>query len=281
MMDSAVLSAPLLVRGASCLGPWGGELCPPYPDPPVPAPPLEPVPKFVESSFNPLISFAVRGALSVTGEPPAADTGMVLASSFGDTVTADTASRRLAAGRPVNPLLFYQSIPNSILGHLGCELAMTGPIICFSAASRLLSEGLAVAESVLAEGAGQVLLIGIDLVPNDRIRAVYEARTACQSGIEPLPAGDIVAALVVQRLAGRLPGLRLMDEPWPVEESRFPQPCRGFGPAGALSGFVELCQTFADLRRGRSASTTLVHDTDAVGQHHTVYRASMSKRGLP
>jgi hypothetical protein len=274
-MESAVLSAPLLIRGASCLGPWGGQLCPPYPDPPAPAPVPEPVPKFVESNFSPLISFAVRGALSVVGEPPAADTGMVLTSSFGDTETADTASRRLAAGRPVNPMLFYQSIPNSILGYLGCEFAMTGPIICFSADRRLLSEGLAVAESILAEdAAGQVLVIGIDLVPNDRIRAVHKARTACRGGIEPLPAGDIVAAVVVQRPAGRLPGLRLVDEPWPSGESRRPRPGRGLDPAGALSGFVELCQTFADLRRGRSASPALVHDVDTAGRHHTVYRAS-------
>lgn len=275
MMTNAVLAAPLLIRGASCLGPWGAQLCPPYQDPPAPAPVLEPVPRFVESDFNPLISFAVRGALAVAGEPPAADTAMVLVSAFGDTQTADAASRLLAAGRPLNPLLFYQSIPNSILGYLGAEFAMTGPIVCFAAGRRLLSEGLAVAEPLLAENAArQVLLIGIDLVPNDRIRAVHGARAARRGRIEPLPAGDIVAAVLVRRPADGLPGVRLVEEPRPPEPG--PGPDLGFGSAGALSGFVGLCQAFADLRRGRSAAPALVHDVDAAGQHHTVYRAHLT-----
>ena len=222
MMASAVLSAPLLIRGASCLGPWGGQLCPPYPDPPAPSPAPEPLPGFVESDFNPLISFAVRGALAAAGEPPAPDTGMVLVTSFGDTETADAASRRLAAGRPASPLLFYQSIPNSILGHLGREFGMTGPITCVSAGSRLLSEGLTLAESLLDEGAaGDVLLVGVDLAPNERVRAVHEARRACRGGIE-LHAGDIVAAVVVQQPAAGRVGLRLVGEPRPPERVPLP-----------------------------------------------------------
>ena len=273
MMASAVLSAPLLIRGASCLGPWGGQLCPPYPDPPAPSPAPEPLPGFVESDFNPLISFAVRGALAAAGEPPAPDTGMVLVTSFGDTETADAASRRLAAGRPASPLLFYQSIPNSILGHLGREFGMTGPITCVSAGSRLLSEGLTLAESLLDEGAaGDVLLVGVDLAPNERVRAVHEARRACRGGIE-LHAGDIVAAVVVQQPAAGRVGLRLVGEPRPPDASRCRQQSQSLGPAGALAGFVELCQAFADLRRGRGPSPAVVHDIDAAGGHHTAYRA--------
>ncbi|MGI3204281.1 hypothetical protein ACRJ4W_51280 [Streptomyces sp. GLT-R25] len=86
--------------------------------------PLPRLPGFVESAFSPLAYEAARLCLA---EQPGdgARTAVALASTAGDTTTADLASRRMVSGRVHNPLLFMQATPNSVLGCLSREFGIT------------------------------------------------------------------------------------------------------------------------------------------------------------
>jgi acyl-coenzyme A synthetase/AMP-(fatty) acid ligase len=252
-------SRPLLVTGAGCVGPWGGDLAALLA--PQEAPPrLAPVPSFIESAFGPLVSHAVSQA--VGGDLAEPRTAFVLASTFGDTATADLASRKLVAGLPLNALLFYQSIPNSILGHLAQQYGFVGPLTCLAARERLLTRCLAQAELILEdEAADRVVVVAVELAPDERIQDI-EARSP---GRVPRVGGDMAAALVVRRdpaPAGEAgfwiaPAGRAPADPTYDEVSTAP-----LGPRGALGAMIDLCAAFARWRRGMPAECALVDDAD-------------------
>jgi hypothetical protein len=141
-----------------------------------------PVPGFAESAFGPLVLAVARRCLTAAyGVPPARlgpRTGVVLASVLGDTTTADTASRQLAAGRTPSALLFYQSVPNAILGVVSREFGITGPMTCVSGLSDVVVDALATAELMLEPGGRpvrQVLVMTVELAPNPRTGEVHAA----------------------------------------------------------------------------------------------------------
>lgn len=191
---------------------------------------LPKVPGFVESSFSPLIRAVVARCLD--GEPlgdDGATTALVLATTFGDATTSDLGSRLLTSGQVANPLLFYQSVPTTILGVIARDFGITGPTMCFSARSDLRGEALDLVDVLLAdEGVDQVLLVAADLGADARARRVAEELAARNVPL-PLTTSDTAVAFLIRR--GETP----RDQTPSGLVAADPRP-----EFGALSGLVEL-----------------------------------------
>ncbi|MBE1501818.1 hypothetical protein H4696_008918 [Amycolatopsis lexingtonensis] len=190
---------------------------------------LPKVPGFVESSFSPLVRAVVAQCLAgVTGGEPlgaeGARTALVLATTFGDAATADLGSKLLAAGQVANPLLFYQSVPTTILGVVARDFGITGPTMCFSARHDLRGEALDLVDLLLADGeVDQVLLVGADLGADARARRVAEELAPL-----PLAQADTAVAFLFRR------GGQLSETAHSIVDG-------GKRPEfGALAGLVEL-----------------------------------------
>ena len=119
---------------------------------------LPPVPGFVVSSFSPLAAHLAELCLvQYFGSPPAdpvrgRQTAVVLASTTGDIATAVEVARAVDRGRPVSPLLFYQSNPNAVAGHIATRWGLEGPVTCTIPARRGLADAMDSA-ALLIEGA--------------------------------------------------------------------------------------------------------------------------------
>jgi 3-oxoacyl-(acyl-carrier-protein) synthase len=123
------------------------------------------VPGFVVSSFGPMIAaVAERCLCSRYGAPPAdqargARTAIVIVSAHGDIATAATITANVDAGRRLEPLLFFQSVPNSAAGHVAARWGLCGPVVCVSPAGDAADEGRAVAGLLIADGDADEALI--------------------------------------------------------------------------------------------------------------------------
>jgi hypothetical protein len=189
------------VLAAACRTPWGGAAAGLPGAAPVELPRVV---GFVTSRFSPLVHAVATECL---GAPGTAEdligaagprTGIVLATMFGDTVTLDTATRRLTEGQVHSPLLFFQSVTTSILGHLGKTYGITGPVECLSVARDGAAEALFAADLMLEQDdVDQVLLIGLELAVNER--ATWVLRRTAGGGLDPLPDGDCGVALLLAR----------------------------------------------------------------------------------
>ena len=136
---------------------------------------------FVVSDFNPLVAETAERCLRAHyGTAPAdplrgATTGVVLASVRGDVMTVDAVHGALRDGRRVPPLLFFQSNPNAVVGHVTARWGLSGPVVCTSPVGDPVADGLAVAALLIEDGAAtEVLVIAADLAldENDRAHAV-------------------------------------------------------------------------------------------------------------
>lgn len=123
---------------------------------------------FILSSFSPLAALAAERCLRErpTRSPPAERTAILLASHSGDRTTALVLAEAVAAGRPVPPLLFFQSNPNAVLGHIAARWHLTGPVTAISRPARsvgLTHEVLTEAALLLLDGdADEVLVIAVE-----------------------------------------------------------------------------------------------------------------------
>ncbi|WP_405568205.1 hypothetical protein OG418_25055 [Streptomyces phaeochromogenes] len=163
--------------------------------------PLPRLPGFVESAFSPLAYEAARQCLA---ERPGdrSRTAVALASTAGDTTTADLASRRMVSGRVHNPLLFMQATPNSVLGYLSREFGITGQMFSLSTLDDPLTELLSMADLLLEDPElDRVLAVGVELGGGERLAAVYE-ELADGHG-HPVPALPADAGLAAAVLLGR------------------------------------------------------------------------------
>jgi 3-oxoacyl-(acyl-carrier-protein) synthase len=125
---------------------------------------------FVMSNFSPLVAVVAERCLRAHyGTAPAdpvrgATTGVVLASVRGDVTTVDTVAGALRDGRRVPPLLFFQSNPNAVVGHVTSRWGLAGPVVCTSPLGDPLADGLAVAALLIEDDAAtEVLVIAADL----------------------------------------------------------------------------------------------------------------------
>ncbi|HTJ66812.1 MAG TPA: hypothetical protein VL551_04720 [Actinospica sp.] len=121
------------------------------------APPA--LPGFVASDFAPSISDVADRVLS--GGQASARTGLVLASSGGDLATAVATAEAVDAGKAPGALLFFQSVPNAVLGHIAKRWSLTGPVICLSPDSREQGEveARSVARLLLRAGEADMVLM--------------------------------------------------------------------------------------------------------------------------
>ncbi|WP_219823953.1 hypothetical protein V5P93_004533 [Actinokineospora auranticolor] len=141
---------------------------------------------FVLSAFNPLVvEVAERCLRAHFGPPPAGRDGdrtaIVLASVRGDVTTADAVAAAVAAGTRVPPLLFFQSNPNAVLGHVAARWGLAGPVVCASPATEPGTDALACADLLFAAGeADRALVIVADLATGrgDNDQAVARLVTA-------------------------------------------------------------------------------------------------------
>ncbi|MER5355990.1 hypothetical protein ABT093_37430 [Kitasatospora sp. NPDC002551] len=133
--------------------------------------PLPPLPGFAASSFNPLVAETAERCLRARhGTAPAPGrTALLLASASGDRATARAIEEAAAdPGRRMPPLLFFQSNPNAVLGHIAARWGLTGPVVAISPAQapppgRVPQDALDLAELLLADGdAEQVLVIAAE-----------------------------------------------------------------------------------------------------------------------
>ncbi|MGK5693433.1 ketosynthase [Streptomyces sp. URMC 128] len=188
------LSAPALVVGAAAIPRSVGEDGPPT------------VPGFIESRFNPLVRAVVDRCLADAAparpERFADRTAVLLLTLFGDSTTTDLAGRRLQEGRAHNPLLFYQSVPTSILGFVSREHGLRGALTCLSVDAASMPEAFETAELMLAdEEVDQLLIVGVELVATQRAAAV---RRHLPPADRTPPEHDAAAALLMRR-AGQDP----------------------------------------------------------------------------
>ena len=129
---------------------------------------VTPVPGFILSSFQPLVAeVAGRCLRDRPVAEPAPLTGLLLASARGDTVTRAVVAAALAEGRPVSPLLFYQSNPNAVAGHVAARWGLAGPVVCTAplggSAEAVLADALGCAALLIEDGdAEQVLVVAAD-----------------------------------------------------------------------------------------------------------------------
>ncbi|MFC5718949.1 hypothetical protein ACFP1Z_01980 [Streptomyces gamaensis] len=132
---------------------------------------LPDIPGFVLSVFSPLVNEAARRCLADprVGEVAGPRTALLLGSVYGDSTTSDTASRNLVAGDVRNPLLFYQSVPTTVLGNIARDHGITGPTISLSATGDPRHELRETAELLfLTDEVDAALLITVELAANPR-----------------------------------------------------------------------------------------------------------------
>ncbi|WP_344865627.1 ketosynthase [Amycolatopsis ultiminotia] len=207
---TALFDVPRVIAATACVTPW------PQRDPDRPGaadPELPPIKGFVLSRFSPIVRRAVVGCL---GEPGAdligADgpaTAIVLGTLSGDPTTLDTSTRRLIAGQVHSPLLFFQSVTTSILGHLGQEYGISGPVTCLSVRDDEGEETLRAADLLLTdESVRQVLVIGVEMAVNERLAAGYARAGGRDSPSRPAD-GDTAVAFLLRRAGA---GVRVVAE---------------------------------------------------------------------
>jgi hypothetical protein len=126
-----------------------------------------PVPGFIASSFSPLVAaVATRCLTAQFGEPPAPAgerTAVVLVSRHGDEESAAAVAEAVDAGDRIGPLLFFQSVPNAIAGHVAARWGLGGPVVCVSPPGDPVAAGTRLARLLIADGdADRALLVLVD-----------------------------------------------------------------------------------------------------------------------
>jgi 3-oxoacyl-(acyl-carrier-protein) synthase len=120
-------------------------------DPPQP-PPLA---GFVVSTFSPLVAATAERCLAAA-EPPPSRTAIIIASASGDAMSAEHVAHAVDTGGRVGPLLFFQSVPNAVAGHIAAKHGLTGPIVCLSGDA---ADGRSAAELLVCDGDADAALV--------------------------------------------------------------------------------------------------------------------------
>lgn len=144
---------------------------------------LPALPGFIESTFSPLVAeVAARCLRRYCGQRPTdavagRRTALVLLSPLGDIASARRVAHAVATGGRVGPLMFFQSVPNAVGGHVAARWGLTGPLLCLSEGP----DGLSAAALLLDDGdADEALVILAEQSPvdsgPDRAEAVLVTR---------------------------------------------------------------------------------------------------------
>ncbi|HET9143209.1 beta-ketoacyl synthase chain length factor [Actinophytocola sp.] len=121
------------------------------------------VPGYVLSSFSPMVFAAADRCLRRHyRQPPAAGgaTAVVLVSASGDIASANHVARTVDSGGRIGPLFFYQSVPNSIAGHVAARWGLGGPVVCLCPTTGdPMADGLAEAALLIETGEAELALV--------------------------------------------------------------------------------------------------------------------------
>ena len=132
------------------------------------------LPGFIVSSFSPIAAETASRCLS--RRPPAvtavtaatAVTAVLIVTDRGDRESAAHVARTVADAGLLGPLLFFQSVPNAVAGHIAARWQLTGPVVCLAdPASALETAALLIDD----RDADEVLLLRVEQGP-DRAQAV-------------------------------------------------------------------------------------------------------------
>jgi hypothetical protein len=127
---------------------------------------------FVESNFSPLLAEVAGRALGRRGQLRS-PTAVVIVTALGDVTNSTRVAAAVDAGQRVLPLLFFQSVPNTVAGYLAARWRLTGPVVCVSG----IQAGLDVAALLIEDAdADEALVVCVDLAVNsgdvDRAAAI-------------------------------------------------------------------------------------------------------------
>jgi hypothetical protein len=120
-----------------------------------------PVAGFIESSFSPLVAEVAERCLRLAfGQPPVDPRrgeriAIVLLSRLGDVASAVRVARTVDSGGRVSPLQFFQSVPNSVAGHIAARWGLAGPLVCLGSDV----DGLSVAALLIEDGDADEALV--------------------------------------------------------------------------------------------------------------------------
>jgi hypothetical protein len=121
-----------------------------WPEPGDPeAPP--PIAGFVVSTFSPLVAAVAERCLRRAPDV-SARTAIVIVTARGDVTSAAHVAAAVDAGSRIGPLLFFQSVPNAVAGHLAARHGLLGPVVC-------LSPVAPDADGAMAEGLNEAALL--------------------------------------------------------------------------------------------------------------------------
>lgn len=97
-----------------------------------------PLPGFIVSTFSPIAAETAARCLKrrpATEATPASVTAILIATARGDRESAAHVARTVAANGLLGPLLFFQSVPNAVAGHIAARWNLTGPVVCLAEAA--------------------------------------------------------------------------------------------------------------------------------------------------
>jgi hypothetical protein len=92
---------------------------------------VRPLAGFIVSTFSPLLAQVAERTLGQRGEPaPGLVTAMVIVTALGDVTSAADVAATVDAGGRVGPLMFFQAVPNTVVGYVAARWGLTGPVAC-------------------------------------------------------------------------------------------------------------------------------------------------------
>jgi hypothetical protein len=154
------------------------------------APPA--IPGFVGSTFSPIVAALAQrclGRAAVVGRR----TAVVVVTACGDVASAVQVAAAVDAGARIAPLLFFQSVPNAVAGHIAARHGLDGPVVCLSPMSATpggaLAEGLAEAVLLIGDAdADGALVVVADQEPDVGHAVLVGSLTEAASGLSGAPA---------------------------------------------------------------------------------------------
>jgi hypothetical protein len=162
------------------------------------------LPGFIVSSFSPIAAETAARCLSrrparktetesasfedpetSEGRAQAPVTAILITTARGDRESASHVARTVAAGGLLGPLLFFQSVPNAVAGHIAARWKLTGPVVCLAdPASALETAALLIEDG----DADEALLVRVEQTPGgaDQAHAVLlAAHTTTNTATNP------------------------------------------------------------------------------------------------
>jgi hypothetical protein len=175
----------------------------------------------------------------------------------------------LLQGKIHNALLFYQSVPNSILGYLSREQSLTEMFTCFAGYGHTAYAGLSLAELYLGmDSVEQVLVIGVE-TRSDRADEMFAWLNTDEPGGVSF---DWAVSLLVEKAQeeedlSTSSGQTLIACAAASEQEASP----GFGRS--CPALLEIARTVADLEADRGGATrrqTLIRERDFGGNGYEI-----------